>query len=311
MTAPALRIGTRQSPLALAQAEAVRAALVAAHPVLEEPGAVEIVPLRTTGDRVRDRALADIGGKGLFTKEIEEALVAGRVDVAVHSVKDMPTWLPAGLIVDCFLPREDPRDVFLARASASLAELPEGAVVGTASLRRKAQLLAHRPDLCVTNFRGNVHTRLRKLKEGRVDATLLALAGLKRLGMADVATAVLEPSEMLPAVGQGALGVECREGDARVRELLAPLNDPPTATAMAAERAFLAALDGSCRTPIAALARLDGDGTLVLDGLVARPDGGAIWRTGRRGPAAEAAGLGHDAGRELGAAAGSDVFGAV
>ncbi|MFQ5985223.1 MAG: hydroxymethylbilane synthase [Alphaproteobacteria bacterium] len=309
-TVSILRIGTRGSPLALAQAEAVRAALLAAHAALEEPAAVEIVPIRTTGDKVRDRALADIGGKGLFTKEIEEALLAGRVDVAVHSVKDMPTWLPEGLAIDCFLEREDPRDVFLARESASLADLPEGAVVGTTSLRRKAQLLVRRPDLRVTNFRGNVHTRLRKLKEGQVDATLLALAGLKRLGMADLATAVLEPSDMLPAVGQGAIGVECREGDPRVRELLAPLNDPPTAVAMAAERAFLAALDGSCRTPIAALARLDGDGTLVLDGLVARPDGSACWRTGRRGPAAEAAELGSDAGREL-KAAGADVFDTV
>ena len=304
-----LRIGTRGSPLARYQAGAVRDALVAAHAHLAEPGALEITIIRTTGDAVRDRTLADIGGKGLFTKEIEQALLDGAVDMAVHSMKDVPTWLPDGLAIPCLLAREDPRDALVARGVASISALAQGAVVGTASVRRQAQLLSKRPDLEVVLFRGNVGTRLRKLRAGEVDATLLALAGLRRLALVDEAGAVpLDPAEMLPAVGQGAIGVECRAGDDRVRELLAPLDHAPTATAIAAERALLAALDGSCRTPIAGLGELDGAGGLRLRALVARPDGSAVHTTERRGPASEAVALGADAGRELRVAAGPGFF---
>ena len=304
-----IRIGARGSPLARAQAEEVRTRLCAAHPELAEPGAVEIEAITTTGDRVRDRPLADVGGKGLFTKEIEEALLAGAIDAAVHSMKDMPTWLPDGLIVACLPPREDPRDALLAKGAVALAALPAGAIVGTASLRRTAQLLMRRPDLEVAPLRGNVHTRLRKLAAGEVDAVLLALAGLKRLGLEhEVEAAVLDPSEMLPAVGQGAIGVECRARDGRVRELLAALDHAPTAAAVGAERALLAELDGSCRTPIAALAELDDDDTIHLRALVAKPDGSAVHTASRRGPAADAAALGADAGRELRAAVGPGFF---
>ncbi len=304
-----IRIGARASPLARAQAEEVRQRLCAAHPDLAEPGAVEIEAIKTTGDRVLDRPLADIGGKGLFTKEIEEALLAGAVDIAVHSMKDVPTWLPDGLVVACLPPREDPRDVLLAAGAATIAALPAGALVGTASLRRKAQLLMGRPDLKVAPVRGNIHTRLRKLAAGEVDAMLLALAGLRRLGLdGKLDAAVLDPSEMLPAVGQGAIGVECRDRDDRVRALLAPVNHAPTAAAVGAERALLAELDGSCRTPIAALAEIDGDDILHLRGLVAKPDGSASHTASRRGPAADATALGADAGRELRAAAGPGFF---
>ncbi len=310
MTAtPKLRIGTRGSPLARAQAEAVRAALAAAHPDLAGPDAMAVRVIRTTGDKVRDRALAEIGGKGLFTKEIEEALLAGAIDIAVHSMKDMPTWLPAGLVIAGQLAREDARDALIAGGATSIAALPRNAVVGTASLRRKAQLLMRRPDLQVVLFRGNVHTRLRKLAAGEVDATLLAVAGLKRLGMLERAGAsVLDPAEMLSAVGQGAICVECRAGDDRVRALVAPINHAPTESAVVCERAMLAALDGSCRTPIAGYAEIDGDGGLYLRGLVARPDGSAAHQTSRRGPASDAAALGTDAGRELKAAAGPGFF---
>ncbi len=223
-TAPRpLRIGTRGSPMALRQTELVRDRLLAAHPEFAAPGIVEIVTIRTTGDRVQDRPLADIGGKGLFAKEIDEALRDGRVDLAVHSLKDLETWLPDGVEIACILPRDDPRDAFLSSKAASLAELPQGAVVGTASLRRQAQLLRRRPDLRVVPLRGNANTRIRKLEAGEVDATLLALCGLQRIGLAHLATEILPREVMLPAVGQGALAVECRAGDAKARELLAPL----------------------------------------------------------------------------------------
>jgi hydroxymethylbilane synthase len=302
-----LRLGTRGSPLALAQAAELRARLGAAHPELSEEGAIETVVIRTTGDAVRDRTLAAIGGKGLFTKEIEEALLAGAIDLAVHSMKDMPTQLPPGLVIACHLPREDPRDAFLSLKAASVADLPKGACVGTASLRRQAQLLHQRPDLRVVPLRGNVETRLRKLAEGAVDATLLALAGLKRLGLADRATAVLEPTAMLPAVAQGAIGIETRADDERVRHLLLPLDDVATARCIAAERAFLAELDGSCRTPIAGLATLTGD-ALTFDGLIVRPDGSERHQTKRYGAASDAAALGADAGRELRRVAGPAFF---
>ncbi|MEE9141046.1 MAG: hydroxymethylbilane synthase [Alphaproteobacteria bacterium] len=301
---PVLRIGTRGSPLALAQARQLRDRLAEAHPELAPEEAVELAVIRTTGDKLTGRPLREFGGKGLFTKEIEEALLAGRVDLAVHSMKDVPTWLPEGLEIACLPPREDPRDAFVCHRAATIAGLPQGAVVGTASLRRRAQLLALRPDLEAVDLRGNVHTRLRKVKDGQVDATLLALAGLKRLGIAAEATAVLSVDEILPAVGQGAIGVECRGDDTRVRDLLAPLNDPATAACVAAERAMLAALDGSCRTPIAGLAELDGSGGLALRGLLARPDGSEVYRVRREGRAGDAVALGTDAGAELKARAG-------
>ena len=303
--APVLRIGTRGSPLALAQAEIVRTALIATHPALAEAGAVEIVPIRTTGDQVQDRTLAEIGGKGLFTKEIEEALIDGRIDLAVHSMKDMPTFLPDGLAIGAVLAREDPRDVLIAPAAKSIATLPHRAVVGTASLRRQAQLLARRPDLQVKPLRGNVGTRLEKIARGEAAATLLALAGLKRLGRTDAATAILSIDEMLPAVAQGAIGIEIRAEDSRVRGFVAPLDHRPTAIAVTAERAMLAELDGSCRTPIAGHATIDGT-TLVLRGLIALPDGTESHHGHERGDVTRdgAESLGRALGRRLKALAG-------
>jgi len=292
-----LRIGTRGSPLALYQAQHVRDRLAAAHPGLPA-SAIEIVEIRTSGDRIQDRPLADAGGKGLFTKEIEEALYTGSIDIAVHSMKDMPTALPLGLVIPCLLPREDPRDAFLSLRFASPAALPPGTVVGTSSLRRKAQLLHRRPDLAIIDFRGNVQTRLRKLEDGIAAATLLALAGLRRLNMADRATAILEVDELLPAVAQGAIGVECRADDDVAHRLLAPLADVPTTQCVDAERALLAVLDGSCRTPIAALAVPQGD-DIALSALIVSPDGQTLHRTERRGLARDAARLGRDAGDEL------------
>ena len=290
-----LRIGTRGSPLALAQASLVRARLAEAHGVAAER--IEVKVIRTTGDVIRDRPLAEVGGKGLFTKEIEEALLAGDIDLAVHSAKDMPTDLPAGLSIAAVLPREDPRDAFISRKAATLRALPTGAIVGTASLRRQALVKRTRPDLAVVNFRGNVETRLRKLEEGAVDATLLALAGLNRLGLAEAATAILPIDELLPAVGQGIVALEARDGDARTRALVEPVNASEDATALAAERAFLAVLDGSCRTPIAGFATLGG-GRLRFRGLIARPDGSESFAAEREGAAVDAAGLGADAGRD-------------
>ncbi len=307
MAAPLLRIGTRGSALALAQAQELAARLRAAHAELGGAGAIETVVIKTTGDQVRDRTLAAIGGKGLFTKEIEEALIDRRVDLAVHSLKDLPTFLPDGLILACHLPRADPRDAFLSRRAARLAELPPGAIVGTASPRRHAQVLRLRPDLCVLPMRGNVETRLKKLDSGAVDATVLALAGLTRLGLAARVTAIVAPDEMLPAVAQGAIGVEIRADDARARAFLAPLDDAPTAAAVTAERAVLAALGGSCRTPIAALAEISGE-TLYLRALIIKPDGSAAVATARSGRVAEAAALGGDAGTELKARGGADFF---
>ncbi len=303
--------------MALAQAHEVRARLASADPELAGEDAVEIVVIKTTGDTIQDRTLADIGGKGLFTKEIEEALLAGRIDAAVHSMKDVPTWLPEGLEISTILPREDPRDALLSAAGQDLAALPAGAVVGTAALRRQAQVLLARPDLRVVPFRGNVQTRLRKLAEGQVDATLLAMAGLNRLGMAAAATAVLAPEVMLPAVAQGAIGLEIRADDAATRGYLAALDDRDAAIRVDAERACLAVLDGSCRTPIAVFAELedggpdDGDRVLRLRALVVLPDGSQAHRAERRGPASEAAALGRDAGAELRAAAGPAFFAAL
>jgi len=300
-----VRIGTRGSPLALFQARAAAAALQAAHPGLT----TELMIIRTTGDRITDRPLAALGGKGLFTKEIEEALTDGRIDLAVHSMKDMPTLLPDGLLIDCLLEREDPRDALIARGASRLAELPRGITVGSASLRRQAQVLNRRPDLKLVSLRGNVETRLKKLETGEVDATLLAVAGLKRLGLMDRASGVIPAEEMLPAVAQGAIGLERRADDARLAALLAPLNHVPTATCVAAERGLLAALDGSCRTPIAALATLDGE--VFLRGEVLAPDGSERIATSRRGAAGDAERMGRDAGEELKRRAGPKFLAAL
>jgi hydroxymethylbilane synthase len=256
---------------------------------------------------IRDRPLAEAGGKGLFTKEIDEALLAGEIDVAVHSAKDMPTLLAPGLASAAVPPREDARDVFISHKAESLRNLPRGSSVGTASLRRQALVMRSRPDLAVVGFRGNVETRLRKLDAGAVDATLLALAGLKRLGLAEKATAIFAIDEFMPAVGQGIIAVEARGDDARVLAFLAALNDTISASALAAERAFLAVLDGSCRTPIAGHATIHA-GRLHFRGLIAKPDGSEYFETAREGPAADAVLIGADAGRELKERAGADFF---
>lgn len=298
-----LRIGTRGSPMALIQTGLVRDRLVAAHPDLGATGAIEIVTIRTTGDRVQNRRLAEIGGKGLFSKEIEEALIARAIDLAVHSLKDMETWLPDGLEIACVPSREDPRDALLSTKAGSLAGLPKGARVGTASLRRQAQLLRLRPDLSVVPIRGNVNTRIDKLASGEFDAIVVALCGLERLGKADRATEILRPEIMLPAVGQGALAIECRAEDNALRQLLDPLHDPDTAACVGAERAMLAALDGSCRTPIAGLAECDGK-RLTLEGLLLKPDGSAEIRARANGDISDAAALGGALGSELRSQAG-------
>jgi hydroxymethylbilane synthase len=303
-----LRIGTRGSPLALAQARLVRAAIAAAHGLPIDTIALEVI--RTTGDQVRDRPLAEVGGKGLFTKEIEEALIAGTVDLAVHSAKDMPTVLPAGLTIAATLAREDARDAFISRKSRTIGDLPRGARLGTASLRRQALVKRLRPDLAVVPLRGNVETRLHKLDAGEVDATLLALAGLKRLGLAEAATAVLDIDTFPPAVGQGIIAIEARADDARTRAMLAAINHADSAIALMAERAFLAVLDGSCRTPIAGHATVSG-GRVAFRGLIAKPDGSEVHECTRAGAVADAVALGSDAGRELKARAGADFFAPV
>jgi hydroxymethylbilane synthase len=291
-----LLIGTRGSPLALWQAEHVRRRLIAEHRL--DQGAVELCPISTSGDRIADKPLRDFGGKGLFTKEIDEAELAGRVDIAVHSMKDLPALLPPGLMIGAVLKRGDVRDAFISAGGDTLSQLPQGAVVGSSSLRRQAQLKRLRPDLELIYLRGNVETRLAKLDKGVADATVLALAGLERLGLTHHVTAIMPVTEMLPAVAQGAIGVVCREDDAATRSLLEALNHAPTATAIACERAYLAELDGSCRTPIAGLAELDG-GTLLFRGLVLKPDGSDWHAIESAGPASDAARIGAEAGREL------------
>jgi hydroxymethylbilane synthase len=290
-----LKIGTRGSPLALAQAHETRDRLMAAHTLPEE--AFEIVVIKVTGDAIQDRALKDIGGKGLFTREIEEALIDGTIDIAVHSMKDMPTEQPGGLILDCYLPREDPRDAFVSPHADAIAGLAAGAVVGTSSLRRRAQLLHRRPDLQVVEFRGNVQTRMRKLSDGVAVATFLAMAGLNRLQM-DVAQTPVAPEDMLPAIAQGAIGIERRLDDTATQALLAPIHDRDTGLRLAAERAFLAELDGSCETPIAGLALIDGD-TLWLRGEILRPDGSESLTDEARAPLDQGETLGRDMARRL------------
>jgi hydroxymethylbilane synthase len=284
-----LKIGTRGSPLALAQAHETRARLMAAHDLPE--AAFEIVVIKTTGDRVLDRPLKEIGGKGLFTREIEDAMLDGSIDIAVHSMKDMPVAQPEGLLLDCYLPREDVRDAFVSPGVASLADLPQGAVVGSSSLRRRSQLAHRRPDLQLVEFRGNVQTRLKKLDDGVAVATFLAMAGLNRLGMAHIARSAIEVTEMLPAVAQGAIGIERRQDDDGVAALLAPIHHAPTGLRLAAERAYLARLDGSCETPIAGLAVLEGD-QVWLRGQILRPDGSESIFDEARAPLADAADLG-------------------
>ena len=306
-----LRLGTRGSPLALAQTRAVLARLRAAAPGL----AAEEQVIATTGDRVQDRPLGEIGGKGLFAKEIHEALLDGRIDAAVHSLKDLETTLPPGIVLAAALPREDARDALILGPHAPppdpadpLAALARGAVIGTSSVRRQAQLLHARPDLSVTLLRGNVQTRLNRLREGDMAATLLALAGLRRLGLASAASVVLAPEVMLPAACQGIVGVTARVDDAPVLALLASLADPAATLAARAERALLGELDGSCRTPIGAHARPLPDGSLDLTGLVARADGSFLLRRSLAGPAGEAAALGRELGRLLRADSPRDLF---
>ena len=303
-----IRIGTRGSKLALAQSYETRDRLIAAHGLTLDDFEIEII--KTSGDLIQDKALSAFGGKGLFTKEIEDALLAGTIDLAVHSMKDMPTKLPDGLTIPCLLPREDVRDAFISLKVARLADLPEGAVMGTSSLRRQAQVKKLRPDLQVILYRGNVETRLKKLEEGVADATLLASAGLRRLGLEGRITSLIGTDEMLPAVAQGAIGIETRDGDTRMAALLAPLNDPATATGVAAERAFLAELDGSCRTPIAGLAELTGE-RLRFRGQILTPDGTESHATEREGSPDDAVAMGIDAAKELLKAAGPDFFRAL
>lgn len=300
-----LKIGTRGSMLALAQAYETRSRLAVAHGLPEN--AFEIVVIKTTGDRITDRPLKEIGGKGLFTREIEDALTDGQIDIAVHSMKDMPTLQPDDLVIDCLLPREDVRDAFVSPQFDSIAAIPAGAVVGTSSLRRRAQLAHRRPDLTIVEFRGNVQTRLRKLADGVASATFLAMAGLSRLNMVEAARGPIDPAEMLPAVAQGAIGIERRKGDDRAADLLDAIHDRATGHRIAAERAYLARLDGSCQTPIAGLAEIR-DGTLLLRGEILRPDGSAAISGHREGTLAEGEAMGTDLADELLGRAGKDFF---
>ena len=304
-----LKIGTRGSPLALGQAHETRDRLMAAHDLGAE--AFEVVVIHTTGDNRQmidaDRPLKEIGNKGLFTKEIEEAMLRGDIDIAVHSTKDMPTVQPEGLVLDVFLPREDVRDAFISLKYNSISELPEGAVVGTSSLRRRAQLSQIRPDLKLVEFRGNVQTRLKKLEDGVADCSFLAMAGLTRLGMTNRATAAIEADEMLPAVAQGAIGIEHRADDTRAANMLATIHHPETAARVTCERAFLAKLDGSCETPIAALSVIEGD-EIHLRGEILRPDGSERLTAEGRAPVAGAVDLGTKLGEEILAKAPSDFF---
>jgi hydroxymethylbilane synthase len=305
MQTAAIRIGTRGSPLALAQADETARLLVGSCGL--DPAAVTIVPIRTSGDAITDRPLIEAGGKGLFTKEIDEALIAGKVEIAVHSAKDMPTRLAEGLVLAACLKREDVRDAFLSNVAGTLAELPKGAVLGTSSLRRKALALRARPDLTVVDMRGNVETRIRKLAEGAADATLLAVAGLRRLGLVDRATSLLDADDWLPAVAQGAIAIVARAGHETTCSLIARIDHRDTSLAVAAERAFLAVLDGSCRTPIGALARIDGD-RLRFRGIIVKPDGSAAHVVERSGAAGEGERIGADAGAELARRGGPDFF---
>jgi len=296
MTIPPLTIGTRGSPLALAQTQETRARLAAEHGV--EPEHFRIVIIRTSGDVIQDRALAESGGKGLFTRELDLALIAGEIDFAVHSSKDLPTDLPEEIVIAGYLPRENVRDAFIGRGGAGLSDLPEGAVIGTASLRRAAQVKRFRGDLRTVLLRGNVETRLAKVQNGAVDGTLLALAGLRRLGLEKHATEILPLDAFLPAAGQGAIGITCRAADHATREALSPILDAATVAALAAERAFLKALDGSCRTPLAGLAVVESD-ALSFRGEALQADGSRTIAASGKGAVAEAASIGAGAAREI------------
>ena len=300
-----LRIGSRGSPLALVQARQVQTALAVACGIVAEQ--IEIKIIRTSGDKIQDRPLADAGGKGLFTKEIEEALLSGAIDFAVHSSKDIPAVLPAGLTLAAFLPREDPRDALVSSKAKTLGELPRNALVGTSSPRRQALLMRARPDLRIAPLRGNVETRLRKIEASKMDAAVLAVAGLKRLGLFSAMATALEAEEFLPAAGQGAIAIETRAADESARAHAAAVDDTDTHTALAAERAFLAALGGSCRTPIAGHARLDGD-AVRFRGLIAKTDGSDTIEVSRQGRRTDAAALGADAGHEIRSRAGDGFF---
>ena len=300
------RIGTRGSPLALWQAHEVRRVLIQAHALPED--AFEIVVIKVTGDQIQDRALKDIGGKGLFTREIEEALLKAAIDIAVHSMKDMPTQQPQGLMLDCYLPREDVRDAFVSPLFTDVMDLPPGATLGSSSLRRRAQIAHRRPDLRLVEFRGNVQTRMKKLDEGVAQATLLAMAGLNRLGLTHLARGPIEVTQMLPAIAQGAIGVERRQADARAQEMLDAIHHGPTGLQLAAERALLARLDGSCQTPIAGLAVLQ-DGQIWLRGEILRPDGSQVIAQDIRGAQADGKALGAALADQLLGLAGPHFFG--
>ncbi|KAL3942396.1 MAG: hypothetical protein SGBAC_003390 [Bacillariaceae sp.] len=304
-----LRIGTRGSPLAMAQAYETRRRLQEEFEELNEDGAIEICVLKTQGDMILDKSLMELGGKGLFTKELDVALLGNEVDICVHSMKDVPTWLPDGTVLPCNLPREDTNDAFIYKDGSvkTIEELPDNSVIGTASLRRQAQLMAKNPTLKCVNFRGNVQTRLRKLDDGVVDATLLAIAGLKRMDMDGCATSVLEWDEMLPAVAQGAIGIQCRSDDERALKYIDALNHPDTKVCVDCERAFLEALDGNCKTPIAGQAKVV-DGKIEFRGLIAMPDGSQKFETSSSGEIADAKKIGLEAGEKLKAEAGDKFF---
>ncbi len=300
-----LRIGTRGSPLALAQAYETRQRLSGAFNL--PLGSFEIVVIKTTGDKVVNRPLKEIGGKGLFTKEIEEALLEESIDIAVHSMKDMPVYQPKGLVLDTFLPREDVRDAFISRVHNNLADIPQGATVGTSSLRRKAQLMSKRPDLKIVEFRGNVQTRLKKLDDGVAECTFLAVAGLNRLKMEDIITTAISTEEMLPAVAQGAIGIERRENDIRIATMLEAIHNSKTGLLLSAERAFLEALDGSCETPIAGLAELS-NGNLRFRGEILKPDGSEVFSDEQVAPKEDSTLMGVEMAQKLLSKAGSDFF---
>jgi len=309
-----IRLGSRGSPLALFQAEETRKQLFSAHAGLAETTEIQIVPIHTSGDwrpEHREQSFRELGGnKELFTKEIDEALLIGHIDFAVHSMKDVGSWLPDNIEFMAFLERVDPRDAFIGRDAVTWEDLPKGAVVGTSSLRRQAQILAHRPDLKIISLRGNVETRLKKLAEGQADATLLAVAGLTRLGLQKHITSIMPTEIMLPAAAQGVIGIAARSDDAEMRDLLCAINKSDVATCVQAERAFLRKLDGSCHTPIGALARVDQAGTLHLEGMAAKADGHLVVRQSASGPVARAEQIGDELGARVKAELPADFFAA-
>jgi hydroxymethylbilane synthase len=296
MAAAFIKLGTRGSPLALAQAHEVRRRLSAHHQLAAEQ--IEIVVIRTTGDQIQDRALSEAGGKGLFTKELDQALIEGAIDLAVHSSKDLPTFLPPAIAIIGYLPREDARDAFISAKAKTLLDLPEGAKLGSASLRRQAMALRLRPDLKITLLRGNVETRLRKVESGEIDATLLAIAGLNRLGLAHRATSLLSLDDFVPAAGQGAVGITCRKDDINTHSLIQAICDPSTLHAVTAERAFLTVLDGSCRTPIGGHATIIA-AELNMSGIVLSKTGNRFFTATAKGAITNAAAIGIRAAHDI------------